>query len=202
MTDTPDNVLEAPTDASDEVEAMDVDVDAGLVSECVQVEMQLLPPLEKHTDDGLDDVHSLGSDSNNDDKATNYDELIKEHKRQEADTLDKAICEETEKVHTRVDCGEVMVDGAISNESLQSMKSLYVTDAAGNIHHKGTLLKNINMGRSLTKSFDRQKRVRDEARSGYSSSGTAVNSAVTRAFMFSHDTSARSNSGLDRHNFG
>ena len=56
----------------------------------------------------------------------------------------------------------------------------------------------INDKVSLTKSFDRKHRVWDEARKGRTVLGTV--SAVTRAFRFSHDTSAGDNSGVGRHN--
>ena len=75
---------------------------------------------------------------------------------------------------------------------------MYVKDSEGNTHHKRSLIKMINDKVSLTKSFDRKHRVWDEARKGRTVLGTV--SAVTRAFRFSHDTSAGDNSGVGRHN--
>ena len=59
---------------------------------------------------------------------------------------------------------------------------------------KKALLKSLNVGKSLKKSFDRSKRVRDVTRNRIISQ----ESVVTRAFKFSHDTSVDPNSGADR----
>jgi hypothetical protein len=188
MADTSDNTPNYPADT--QMGGMDVD-DAHGSEFAFEDSLDMGDEGDPIDAQSIDDSGELEDD---------YDDLVEAQEKAESEAIATAITEETERVRETGDFGEVMADGVISKESLQRMKSLYVTDPAGNVHHKKSLLKDINSNRKLTKSFDRNKRVRDEARKGYSSAGVTVNSAVTRAFQFSHDTSAGINSGSDRLN--
>jgi hypothetical protein len=66
-------------------------------------------------------------------------------------------------------------------EKLKQMRSMYVEDKNGNLIHKRTLLNSINRGRALTKSFDRTKRVRGDARHG--NGNGCADSCVKKAFQ-------------------
>jgi hypothetical protein len=128
-----------------------------------------------------------------------HDAIIQAQDRTDADLISSAISNEAEEARAAAGGGEVMIDGAVGADSLKKMKSLYVMDADGIAHHKRSIAKLINTKVKLKKSFDRTKRVRDEARTGHHSSATNDN-AVTRAFRFSHNTSAGVNVGADTHN--
>ena len=71
---------------------------------------------------------------------------------------------------------------------MNQMRSMYVKDENGVLHHKRTLLlKLINNGKGLGKKcHDRDKRARGDARHGNGARQTS-DSCVKRAFRFAHD---------------
>ena len=137
-----------------------------------------------------EDALSVGEEYPSD--ATTYQEFLQKELLNESNEIDDAI--EDESGHPSDDCAEVMVDGVISDNKMAEMRSVFVTDPDGNLIHKKALLKSLNIDKSLKKSFDRTKRVRDQSRTGNS----MKDSAVTRAFQYSHDTGDYPNSGSDR----
>ena len=72
--------------------------------------------------------------------------------------VDYAI--EDEAAHPSDDCAVVMFDGVLNDNKMAEMKSMFVTDPDGNRIHKKSLLKSLNIDKSLKKSFDRTKHVR------------------------------------------
>ena len=94
--------------------------------------------------------------------------------------------------------GEIVVDADYSDADRQMMKSMYVTDPNCKTVHKKTILSDISSGKEVAKSFDRAKRAMGVARRGYrmGEEGT-IDSAVARAFSFSHNPSDQPNSAGD-----
>ena len=171
-------------------------IEDGIPSEAEAEAEVDTPEVEAEENDDLVNVDEEDqSDDNND--VPNYDALVREEEKREADEIDDAISTEIDTIRASTDV-EVLV-GAPREERLMEMKSLFVTHN-GQKYHKKTILKNINQGRSLTKSFDRKRRVMDEARKGYTAGGKEVDSVVTRAYKFAHDNSADPNSGSDHYN--
>ena len=83
--------------------------------------------------------------------------------------------------------GEIIGPTHATDEQLDQMRSMYVKDENGVLHHKRTLLKLINNGKGLGKKcHDRDKRARGDARHGNGARQTS-DSCVKRAFRFAHD---------------
>jgi hypothetical protein len=139
MADTSDNTPNDPGDT--QMGGMDVD-DAHGSGFAFEDSLDM-------GDEG-DPIDAQSIDADSEELEDDYDVLVEAQEKAEPEAILTAIREETECVRETGDFGEVMADGAISKESLQRMKSLYVTDPAGNIHHKKSLLKAINSNRKLT----------------------------------------------------
>ena len=73
--------------------------------------------------------------------------------------VDYAI--EDEAAHPSDDwCAVVMFDVVLNDNKMAEMKSMFVTDPDGNLIHKKSLLKSLNIDKSLKTLFDRTKHVR------------------------------------------
>eukprot|EP00956_Cyclotella_meneghiniana_P008153 scaffold10851_cov129-Cyclotella_meneghiniana.AAC.4 len=163
------------------------------------VKNDVYQPRNSDADSG-DDSHSHDVDEEVPGEACDgrrYEDIITQLEEEESEELNAAIENEAEMVNES-DGGELLVDATFSESKMAEMKSMFVTDPEGNQVHKKALLKSLNLGKSLKKSFDRTKRVRDEARKR----NVSQESVVTRAFLYSHDTSADPNSGVDRLSYG
>ena len=129
------------------------------------------------------------------DGVQNYDELIEANTQQEEKEIDEAISEAANELRDSSDAAEVLVGTSYTKERLEEMKSMYVVNPEGIEQHKLAVLKSINKGKSVVKSFDRTRRVRDEPRKGYTTTGK-IDSVVTRAFKFAHGSSRCAKIGL------
>ena len=131
-----------------------------------------------------------------------YKELLAAQEKEDRALIDDATEEEREELVAGGQCDEVLQDASFTKERLLEMRSPYVMDGSGQKHHKKSLLKAINKGKSLVKSFDRLERVKGTARRGGNSGGGQVESVVTRAFGFKypHDPGNDPDAGGERHN--
>jgi hypothetical protein len=132
-------------------------------------------------------------DDDDDDADANYQTSIRQQAIEEEKIIDDTIAAEVAAI-PEDDVGEMVGTTHATDEQLKQMRSMYVKDADGILHHKRALLKRINNGKGLgKKSHDREKRARGDARHG---NGTRLNSAdscVKRAYRFAHDIDSGSN---------
>jgi hypothetical protein len=133
---------------------------------------------EKHdVDDGDDD---------DDDDDAHYRMLIREKEQEEERLVDDTVAMEAAAISEDA-LGEMIGPTHATDEQLNQMRSMYVKDENGVLHHKRTLLKLINNRKGLgKKSHDRDKRARGDARHGNGARRTS-DSYVKRAFRFARD---------------
>jgi hypothetical protein len=159
MIDEPyDTNITAPSAPSyDGEEMMDIDDDNGATLNIIQstaasyVDKQIpalpTPPQEENC--------------NKVDDAT-YEALLQAQVSQEQEYIDNIIECDDEVMAVAEGRGEVIVDATFNEKQLEQMKSLRVEDNDGNIVYKRTVLKQMNLGKSITKSLDCERRVRGE----------------------------------------
>ena len=105
--------------------------------------------------------------------------------------------QEDEEDAAQMDRGCVILDVSYSEEQMAAMRPMYVKDEAGNDVHKKTVIKRLNQGKSLSKSFDREKRVRGDAKKG---AGRNIGEGVVhRAFRFAHNANDDTESGANNY---
>ena len=76
------------------------------------------------------------------------------------------------------------------------MRNIYVKREGKDVHKKA-VIKLLNKGRSLSKSFNRPQRVKGDAKKG--SSNANIDSVVKRAFRFPHNSRNTVDSGVNHH---
>eukprot|EP00986_Skeletonema_menzelii_P017390 scaffold19230_cov154-Skeletonema_menzelii.AAC.2 len=160
----------------------DVDVDMETEEADAPDDVNIVKVTEIEDDDDGD-----GDDDGNDDDA-HYRMLIREKEQEEEKLIDDTVALEEAAIPEDA-LGEMIGPTHATEEQLKQMRSMYVADEKGVLHHKRTLLNLINKGKGLgKKSHDREKRARGDARHG---NGTRQksDSCVKRAFRFAHDHS-------------
>ena len=151
--------------------------------------------------DSNDSISGVSDNIDGPQREGTYEELLVAQAREERAFIDDAIERETDDVVAEGNSDEVLVEAAYSKNRLREMRDPYVVGHDGQKYHKKSLLKKINKGKKLVKSFDRLERVKGTARRGGTDDGV-IDSVVTRAFDFKypHNTGSGPDSGGDRHN--
>eukprot|EP00956_Cyclotella_meneghiniana_P032894 scaffold92009_cov60-Cyclotella_meneghiniana.AAC.5 len=187
-----DNVLESPNDND-----ADIDMERPTSDEA-EVFQSSASPNNQDAPTPIDDAPTddAPTDDALDDNA--YAAMIARKEAEEDEFVQEVIDQEDEEEAVRVDRGCVLLDATFSEERMAEMRSMYVKDDDGNDVHKKTVLKRLNQGKSLSKSFDREKRVRGDAKKG---AGRSNQEGVAhRAFRYAHDASGDPESGTKTHN--
>ena len=181
--------------------ADDADVDDAGADMVMDVDMAEADAFDVEATNTKAGTETDDDDDGDDDDDDHYHISIRKKEIEEEKIIDDIIATE-EAAIPEDDVGEMIGTAHATDEQLKQMRSMYVEDEDGILHHKRTLLKLINNGKGLgKKSHDREKRVRGDARHG---NGTRLNSAdscVKRAYRFAHDHSDI-DSGANHHAAG
>ena len=180
-----------PTEVQEDDDVdMTTDADAADASDDFNFQNGKAPPGNDTDEEDYDD------DKDNDD--AHYRQSIEDKEKEEEKLIDDTAAMEAEAIPEDA-VGETVGPTQATPEQLKQMRSMYVQDDNGILHHKRSIIKKINNGKGLgKKSLDREKRVRGGARHGNGTREKSADSCVKRAFRFAHDHNDI-NSGTNHH---